>query len=325
MKKSAPAAAPAETKLSVYEVITNLVIEQLEKGVVLWQKPWAAGGQSIWPSNYATKRCYNGFNAFFLNFAAAEQAPYFLTFAQARHLGGYVRAGEKGYPIIFVQQAQEGKPGREGDSQKQEGKSGFLRKFTVFHYSQIDGIDFVLPPPPPAPEPLAILAQAEALVAAYAGHGPQVVSRQQRAYYSPRLDYVNMPARDSFTSAEAYYQVLFHELTHSTGHATRLSREGITALDAFGSPRYAREELIAEMGASFLCGFAGISPQTVEQSAGYIKNWLTALRHDSKLVITAAAQAEKAIRFMLGDQHPQALAGESAESGEEAAEGAAPA
>lgn len=299
--KTKATAAPAP-KRTVYQIITDLVVAQLEKGVAVWQQPWVGKNGDIWPRNYATGRNYSGVNAFLLNYAANGQAPYFLTFKQGLALGGAVRRGEKGFPIIYFQ------PTMKADAEKEEkGQPGVLQYFTVFHYSQFDGIDFELPVVE-MPEPLPVIEAAEALVGYYTD-APKVTYAQQRAYYSPSLDYVNMPKRDSFKTAEGFYATLFHELAHSTGHAKRLNREGIVQPALFGSERYAREELIAEMAASFLCGFAGIASQ-VDQTAAYLTSWLKALKNDPKLIISAASQAEKAVRYMLKAEHPQEQAPE---------------
>jgi antirestriction protein ArdC len=304
MKTKSPATAAAP-KRTVYQIITDLVIAQLEKGVAVWQQPWVGNNGDICPRNYATGRNYSGVNAFLLNYAANGQAPYFLTFKQGLALGGAVRRGEKGFPIIYFQ------PTQKADAEKDEkGQRGVLQYFTVFHYSQFDGINFELPVVE-MPEPLPVIEAAEALVAYYTD-APKVTYAQQRAYYSKSLDYVNMPKRDSFKSAEGFYATLFHELAHSTDHAKRLNREGIVEFSPFGTERYAKEELVAEMAASFLCGFAGI-PSQVEQSAAYLDNWLSALKKDPKLIISAASQAEKAVRYMLKEQHPQDPAPEQAQ------------
>ncbi|MDU0372075.1 ArdC family protein [Hymenobacter endophyticus] len=300
-----PATAPAATtaKRNVYEVVTNLIIDQLEKGVVAWKQPWSQGANGIWPSNYATKREYSGFNAFYLNLVAAGRPALYLTYNQAKALGGQVRRGEKGHLITFFRPAERTKPAAEGQPQpegKKKEQRGTLQYFTVFHYSQIDGIDFELPQPREEAQ-VPTIEQAEALVDAYTTK-PAIRFMQQRAYYSPGLDYVNMPTRESFTNSGTYYSTLYHELVHSTGHQKRLNRDGIVNWVGFGAENYAKEELIAEMGASFLCGMAGIDPGIMAHNAAYIANWLQALRNDNKLVIQAASQAEKAVRFMLAPE-----------------------
>ena len=144
------------------------------------------------------------------------------------------------------------------------------------------------------------IAAAEAIVAGWQER-PAIEHRHQRAYYSPALDLVNMPVRDTFTTGEGYYATLFHELTHSTGHASRLDRPDLTAGEGKLSASYAREELTAEMGASFLCAAAGLdTAQTEENAVAYIQTWLERLKNDKKLVLQAASKAQRAAKLILG-------------------------
>lgn len=307
---------PTAPKKSVYEIVTARIIEQLEKGVIVWKQPWAnrAPGTGIWPTNYATGRAYSGFNAVFLNFAAAGQPAVFMTFNQAKEMGGTVRAGSKGFPIIFYQPARR-KAEQEGTEEAEKKKQrGVLQYFTVFHYSQIDGIEFDLPAAAAEPQ-IPTHEQARQLLAAYTT-APQLSHMHQKAYYSPRLDFVNMPKPETFVSPDHYFCTLFHEFVHSTGHAKRLNREGIAQFDRHGSDQYAKEELIAEFGASFLCGFAGIDPGILGHNAAYIANWLQVLKNDPKMIVSAASQAERAVRYMLGEQ-PQDAEQEPAEQEQE--------
>jgi antirestriction protein ArdC len=135
---------------------------------------------------------------------------------------------------------------------------------------------------------------------------PTITHHEARAYYTPVQDTVNMPACRLFPKVEHYYSVLFHELTHSTGHWQRLHRQTLTDLCPFGSTNYSKEELVAEMGAAFLCGVAGIANETVDTSVAYIQSWLTKLQNDTRLVILAAAQAQKAADYILGNTASQA-------------------
>jgi antirestriction protein ArdC len=129
---------------------------------------------------------------------------------------------------------------------------------------------------------------------------PAIQHEEARAYYRPATDTVSMPARNLFPKAEHYYSILFHELTHSTGHGSRLDRATLRDLLAFGDTNYSKEELCAEMGAAYLCGVAGIVNETVNNSAAYIQGWLSKLRNDKKLLVQAAAQAQKTADFILG-------------------------
>ena len=132
---------------------------------------------------------------------------------------------------------------------------------------------------------------------------PAIRHGLDRAFYSPAADSVGMPSPERFDTPENYYNVLFHELTHSTGHESRLNRKGVSGTDGqwagFGSQSYSKEEMVAEMGAAFLCGQAGIVERTIDNSAAYLRSWLERLKNDCRLVVQAAAQAQKAADFIL--------------------------
>jgi antirestriction protein ArdC len=131
-------------------------------------------------------------------------------------------------------------------------------------------------------------------------HRPLIQQGEARAYYRPLTDTVHMPDCLLFPRTAYYYSVLFHELSHSTGHVSRLARTTLKDLLAFGDTNYSKEELVAEMGAAYLCGVTGIVNETVENSAAYIHGWLGKLRNDKKLLIHAAAQAQRAAEYILG-------------------------
>jgi antirestriction protein ArdC len=179
-----------------------------------------------------------------------------------------------------------------------------LRYYTVFNVSQCDGLDeSKIPVLAKRYNEIEALEQCETVIE-HMPKRPVITYHEQRAYYSPSSDYVNMPRKESFDGSAEYYSTLFHELTHSTGHETRVNRKGVSGSDgswsAFGSTPYAKEELVAEMGASFLCGICEIENKTIDNSAAYIKSWLHKLKDDKKMVIIAAAQAQKAVDFILG-------------------------
>lgn len=271
----------------VYDIITDRVVSLLEQGVVPWQKPWK--GSEGAPTNFLTKRPYSGLNVFLLN--CFGQTNQFLTFKQCAELGGSVKKGEKGCPVVFFSMVEK------ENVNKKEGKDTFpmLRYFTVFDVSQCEGL--TLPPPAEAKEHNPI-ASADSIVSAWDGR-PQIVTGTQ-ACYNPRTDIVTMPEASHFVTPESYYTTLFHEYVHSTGHEKRLNRKGITEIVNFGSSNYAKEELVAEMGAAFINNTVGILDTTIDQSAAYIAGWLKALKNDKKLVVSAASQAQKAANMILG-------------------------
>jgi antirestriction protein ArdC len=184
----------------------------------------------------------------------------------------------------------------------------FLRYYSVFNVAQCEGIEAQLPKPQESKREHNPIETAEAVVAAMPKR-PAIQHKWPKAFYAPDSDVVGMPEPELFRSGEDYYSVLFHELAHSTGHESRLNRKGVSGSDglwsAFGSQPYAKEELVAEMGAAFLCGHAGIVERILDNSAAYVQGWLSRLKDDPKLVVQAAAQAQKAADFILNKQHDQ--------------------
>lgn len=271
-----------------YDVITDRVIEKLEAGTVPWTKPWH--GSAGMPKNLVSKKQYRGINVFLLHCLGYE-SPYFLTYKQATKLGGHVRKGEKGCPVVFWKWLIK------SDEDGTEHRLPLLRYYTVFNVCQCDGIEA---PALDVPEREHNPIEAAEQITNQMQNRPEVRHGHTGASYSPSEDLVRMPRPEVFDAGERYHATLFHELTHSTGHASRLDRNLDTALAPFGSPDYSREELVAEMGAAFLCGESGILDTNIEQSAAYIDGWLRKLKNDRKLVVTAAAQAQKAADFILG-------------------------
>ena len=286
----------------VYQVITDRIIAQLEKGVVPWQKPWQGGEQM--PRNLTSGRAYRGVNVFLLH-AMCYESPFWLTYKQASELGGHVKKGERACPVVFWKRLQV------ADKTEPTGNKAvpFLRYYSVFNVAQCEDI-----PPDKIPVQNGSQRQhcpitaAENIVATMPKK-PEIKHGGGRACYSPGLDCVTMPKPEHFQTGQDYYSVLFHELTHSTGHASRLNRKGIGGEDgewsAFGSTPYAREELVAEMGAAFLSGHAGIVERTLDNSASYIQSWLARLKEDRRLIVQAAAAAQKAADFILDTQFTQ--------------------
>jgi antirestriction protein ArdC len=277
--------------MKVEEIITQRIIDKLEHGTIPWRKPWAGGGM---PKNYISRKEYRGINPFMLG-SAGYAYPYFLTFLQAKQLGGNIKKGSKGMPVVlfkFVEKENEDKP------EKPE-KFPVLRYYTVFNIEQTEGIDYSETiAESPTLDDFQAIQEADQIIQ----NMPNRQERQEienRAYYSPTRDVVNMPKREMFESELAYYSTFFHELTHSTGHRSRLNRKTMAGLNAFGNHDYSKEELCAEMGAAMLCGHVGIENGTIDNSAAYIAGWLKALRSDKRFVIQAAGYAQKAIDFIL--------------------------
>ena len=273
----------------VFEQITERIIKLLSQGTVPWQKPWKAS--TSLPRNLISQKPYRGINVFLL-LAMSYESPFWLTFRQALQLGGTVRKGEKSCPVVFWKQSTV------DDKETGEPQKLLLaRYYHVFNVAQCDGLK---PDAEPATSAEDCLLMPDEIVA-HMPQRPVIKHGMAKAYYSPKEDYVGLPSRERFTDAAGYYTTLFHELIHATGHASRLNRPTLTEKAGFGSNPYSKEELIAEMGATFLCGHAELAERTIDNSAAYLKHWLEQLKNDRTLIVQAAAQAQKAVDFILGN------------------------
>ena len=270
--------------MNVYEVLTEKVIQSLESGEVPWRKPWS----SALPCNLLSQKPYRGFNVFMLATQGYE-SKYWLTLNQANKLGGKIKGGSKSSLVTFWNVGQEKLNAKTGKLQK----PFLLRYYRVFNLTQTEGIDL-----PRATFERNKRNEFEAIEAAESlaesMPNPPQFEQSDAAWYRPSSDTVGLPARSFFHSPAEYHATLFHELTHSTGHASRLHRESFDNPTQFGSESYSKEELIAEMGSAFLCGLSGIERETLPNSAAYLQNWIKRLRGDSKLILSAASQAQKA-------------------------------
>jgi antirestriction protein ArdC len=227
-------------------------------------------------------------------------SPYWLTFKQAKQLGGSVRKGERGTPCILWKWINRSDENAEtGDTETKQ--IPLIRYYSVFNVEQCDGISHArLEAKQDEPEPFNPIESAERIVASYPK--PPSISEDGRsaAYYRPATDSIHTPKREAFDSEENYYLTLFHEAVHSTGHESRLARPGVSNPIRFGGHDYTQEELVAEMGAAFLAAEAGIDAEgLMDNSAAYVASWLKALRNDKKLVVFAGAQAQKAVDHIL--------------------------
>ncbi len=292
-------------KCGVYDIITERMIAQLERGTVPWHKPWAASDQL--PANLTSGKAYRGVNPFMLGMAGYA-SPYWVTFKQARQCGGTVRKGEHGWPVIFWKWVERDGADRADDGaiDAPQKRYPILRYYTVFNVAQCEGIEHARLSEPEEPRaPIPTIARAERIAEGYQ-QGPSVEHGSARSFYRPSSDSVHMPDRDTFETAQDYYSVLFHELTHSTGHASRLGRKGVSEPQRFGNHEYSREELVAEMGAAFLRHRAGITHEPTEQnSAAYLDSWIQVLKGEPRMLVQAGAQAQKAADHILGAQGAQ--------------------
>ena len=277
------------SKKNIYEIINERIFELLEKGEIPWQKPWISGE----PANFVSKRPYRGINPFVL-ISSGYSCPYWLSFKQVKGIGGRIKKGERGFPVVFWKLVEKA----DQDSESGKRTVPFLRYYTVYNLEQTEGI--IIPELPQ--RNFMPIAEAEKIIHSMP-RAPNIEHKQPQAYYLPSHDLVNMPNANLFSSDEEYYSTLFHELTHSTGHVSRLNRNELTKITMFKSHDYSKEELVAEMGSAFLCVQCGITPKVIENQAAYIKSWLTQLKNNRKWLVYAAAQAQKAADFILGNDY----------------------
>jgi antirestriction protein ArdC len=287
-------------KKSVYEMVTEKIVSQLDEGVVPWRKPWIGGG----PANFATGHVFRGINTWMLN-AACSISGYkhnqWLTLKQCNKKKGRIKKGEHGEIVVFWKMLKR------RDKETGEDKTFPLLQYThSFNVSQCTGLD--LSKLETASETVGHKATADEVVSLYVDNGgPSLVETGEGvACYSPTKDRVTMPMRQSFLSMGGWYSTLFHEMSHSTGHQSRLARVGVTQPIAFASHNYSKEELIAEMGAAMLCGMAGVEPE-YENSAAYIQTWRNRLEYDPKMIVQAGAAAQKAADWVLGQHEDNQL------------------
>ena len=287
----------------MYALITNRLISELEKGNIAWRKTWNAYGIA---KNYATGKAYKGINFLMMNFFSPYPIPYFMSFKQAKDLGGNIKKGAKAEQVIyFSTYFKDGDNNSISAEQATERKKTgekvkvlkFLRYYSVFNVANIEGIDFNFEEMPLKPHEK--IEKCEQILGNYPNAPRYEFKDLQSAFYSPTFDYINMPPLEQHDTPEDYYCTFFHELIHSTGHAKRLNRAEIVETNKFGSEPYSIEELTAELGASFLCHIAQIeNTALIENSAAYIKGWLKQLKNDNQFIFKASAEAQKAVDYI---------------------------
>lgn len=280
---------------NVYEMVTNKIIAEMEKGIIPWQRPWSGGACAI---SHTSGKPYSWLNQMMLGFKSGE----WLTFNQCKAEGGCIKAGEKASTVVFWSFLNK-KVKIENEDGEIETKvlhgRPFLKYYHVFHIDQCTGIKEKHPNATTTwnNDPIE---GAEKVIDTYFSREACTldVCQSDRAFYSPSVDTVVVPARAQYEVTEEYYSTLFHEMTHSTGHETRLNR--LTKNAAFGSEDYSKEELVAEMGSAMLVAQVGINcEKAFRNSVAYLQGWLKALKDDNKLIVSAAGKAEKAVEYIL--------------------------
>ncbi len=282
-------------KNNIAEEITNRILQDLEKGVMPWEKPWKQGRGLPLPVNASTGKHYRGINVLVLWDEAVKRgfsSPSWVTFNQAKALKGNVKKGEKGCGVVFYKRLAKTKSLNLSDEVMLEQQTFWiLRTYTVFNLDQVEGLDH-LKVKPETIEPFAAIEEAEGLLV---DSGAEIHhAAQDRAFYDRKGDFISLPLKESFKTPEGYYGTALHELTHWTGHETRLKRE---FGKWFGDQAYAFEELVAEMGAAFLSVSCGIP--YVTRHSDYIGDWIQVLKDHKRAIFTAASKAQAAMDFVL--------------------------
>lgn len=283
----------------VYQMVTDRIIEQLEKGTIPWQKPWVGGNTRA--ISRVSGKPYSLLNQILIKSSGGSATEY-LTFQQALKEGGHVKRGERGHMVVFFKLYEKVDP----DS-GEVTKHFYLRNYTVFGIDQCEGLEprFAVSVQQPHND-LKPDEKAESIIRTYVDreHIKLTIRESDQAYYSPSEDQIVLPLLSQFRIVEEYYSTAFHEMGHSTGHASRLNRLHSTA--AFGSESYSKEELVAECTSAMLVNHVGLeSSSSFQNSASYIAGWLSALRNDKRLIVSAASAAEKAVAYILNGKEEE--------------------
>jgi antirestriction protein ArdC len=275
----------------VYQMITNRIIAELEKGVVPWKKSWTEAGI---PRNLISRKPYRGINLILLA-SLGYKRNFFLAFNEIQEMGIRIKQGEQGHMVVFYRWIEK-------EDKENEGiimRIPELRYYMVFNVEQCEGMLGDMVPEVSIPnDPIQV---CENIVDAMQMK-PEICFREQRANYHPFDDNVNMPERKNFIDSKYFYSTLLHELVHSTGHKSRLNRKALMN-DPFGTEPYSIEELIAEIGTCYLKSFAGIDSAKFRHNASYIQGWLNKLKNNNRFIVYACGQAQRATDFILGLQY----------------------
>ena len=273
--------------MDIYREITDRIISQMEAGVIPWQKPWLANGKAI---SRSTGKPYSLLNQMLLG-----RPGEYLTFKQCQEAGGKVKKGEKSSMVVFWKFIEQ-----EDEETGEKKEVPFLRYYNVFHIDQCEGVTAKHTTATAFPDSVEPLAAAQKIIYDYLSREGVKLSHSKgdRAFYRPSTDEVVLPIRKQFISTAEYYNTVFHELTHSTGHPSRLNR--LNKPSFFGTEDYSKEELVAEIGAATLVNHVGLETSaSFRNNAAYLQNWLKVLKDDKRFIVSAAGKAEKAVNLIL--------------------------
>jgi len=276
--------------IDIYTEVTERIIEQMEKGYIPWERPWVGNSNTV---SHATGKTYSVLNQILLG-APGEYA----TFKQVQDEGGHVKKGAKSKMVVFWTILQD------------TDKDGNVRQIPYLKYSRVFSLDDCEGVKPKYIDDDRTfdnqpIEQAQAMLDSYINREGIKLEQDNgaRSFYRPSEDMIHLPLFEKFINAESFYDTAFHECVHSTGHSKRLDRNGITNLTMFGNDEYSKEELIAEIGACSMCHQLGIETQsTFRNNAAYIQGWLKALKNDKRLLVSASSAADKAVRFIIGEE-----------------------
>ena len=280
---------------NVYEMVTERIIEQLEQGIIPWEKPWSGVREGAF--NRISKKSYSLLNQMML-----KHDGEYATFKQWTELGGHIRKGEKSEIIVFwkiypIEEVQE-------DGTKIVKQIPLLKYINVFHISQVDGVE---PLPKEELHDIEPIEKAESILQDYWTRENIIVEhiKGDKAFYSPMRDMIQLPLFEQFKDANEYYSTAFHESVHSTMKESRCNRaeERKNKLVAFGSEEYSKEELVAELGSASLMNIIGIeTKKSFKNSTAYIQSWIRVLKNDVKFIVSASSKAEKAVNYILNTE-----------------------
>lgn len=278
--------------MDIYAAVTERIIAQMEQGIIPWQKPWISTSKAI---SHATGKPYSLLNQMLLG-----RPGEYVTFKQCSEAGGHVKKGEKSSLVCFWKWIEQ-----EDEETGETKEIPFLRYYSVFHIDQCEGITAKYTTETAFPDCASTVETAQDIITDYLGREGVKLTHNEgdRAFYRPSSDDIVIPLRKQFVSTAEYYSTVFHELTHSTGHPSRLNR--LTHPSFFGTEEYSKEELVAEIGSASLVNHCGLESSTsFRNNAAYIQNWLTVLRNDKRFIVSAAGKAEKAVNLILNQSLP---------------------
>lgn len=287
-------------KKSVYQMVTERVMEQMKQGIIPWHRPWTGTAGTI---NYVTRKPYSLLNQMLL-----QRDGEWLTFKQLTERGGKIKKGAKAGMVVFYTKFayKKDKQSEDGIIITEEYEIPVLKYYNVFHIDDVDGIESKLDGTTPT-ETLQPVEAAEEIVNGYVQREQGLTFKNDEpsnnAFYSPSSDKVVVPMLSQYAEVEEYYSTTFHELTHSTMKKERCDRTNENKKARFGNKDYSREELVAELGSAYLCTKANLNNEKAfKNSVAYIQGWLRALANDEKMIVWAASRAEKAARYILGEK-----------------------